>query len=144
MENGYTIQLKQADDGRTFYDIHRTATAANPLDTAAGTVTVEFDLNIQSLTSIAGGRIGQYWSSEGVVIWVSDNSGKQLVYSVYYGKDNKLYFSYCQGPHGANIGTPICLDKTLKEKLARKLPAITQKNWQIMPLHVEFEGARVL
>ncbi len=42
--------------------------------------------------------------------------------------------------------TLLCItrDKTLKEKLAKKLPAITQNSWQIMPLHVEFEGARVL
>ena len=42
--------------------------------------------------------------------------------------------------------TLLCItrDKLLKEKLAKKLPAVTEKNWQIMPLHVEFEGARVL
>ena len=42
--------------------------------------------------------------------------------------------------------TLLCItrDKALKEKLAKKLPAVTEKNWQIMPLHVEFEGARVL
>ena len=35
-------------------------------------------------------------------------------------------------------------DKTLKEKLAQKLPTLTTKNWEIMPLHVEFQGAHVL
>ncbi len=42
--------------------------------------------------------------------------------------------------------TLLCItrDKTLREKLAKKLPAITEKNWKIMPLHVEFAGARVL
>ena len=42
--------------------------------------------------------------------------------------------------------TLLCItrDKNLKEKLAKKLPTVTEKNWQIMPLHVEFEGARVL
>ena len=42
--------------------------------------------------------------------------------------------------------TLLCItrDKALKEKLAKKLPGVTEKNWQIMPLHVEFEGARVL
>ena len=42
--------------------------------------------------------------------------------------------------------TLLCItrDKELKEKLAKKLPAITEENWQIMPLHVAFEGARVL
>ena len=42
--------------------------------------------------------------------------------------------------------TLLCItrDKTLKEKLAKKLPTVTEKNWQIMPLHVEFTGAKVL
>lgn len=42
--------------------------------------------------------------------------------------------------------TLLCItrDKTLKEKLAQKLPALTTKNWEIMPLHVAFEGAKVL
>lgn len=42
--------------------------------------------------------------------------------------------------------TLLCItrDKGLKDKLAQKLPAITERHWQIMPLHVEFEGARVL
>lgn len=42
--------------------------------------------------------------------------------------------------------TLLCItrDKGLKEKLEKKLPGITEYNWQIMPLHVEFEGARVL
>ena len=42
--------------------------------------------------------------------------------------------------------TLLCItrDKTLKEKLIAKLPAITERNWEIMPLHVEFEGARVV
>ena len=42
--------------------------------------------------------------------------------------------------------TLLCItrDKTLKEKLAEKLPALTAQNWEIMPLHVAFEGAKVL
>ena len=42
--------------------------------------------------------------------------------------------------------TLLCItrDKTLKDKLAKKLQGITRRNWEIMPLHVEFEGARVL
>ncbi len=42
--------------------------------------------------------------------------------------------------------TLLCItrDKTLKDKLAKKLPAVTQRNWEIMPLHVTFEGAKVL
>ena len=42
--------------------------------------------------------------------------------------------------------TLLCItrDKDLQEKLEKKLPSVTQSNRQIMPLHVEFEGARVL
>ena len=42
--------------------------------------------------------------------------------------------------------TLLCLtrNKKLKDKLAQKLPAITKDTWEIMPLHVEFSGARVL
>ncbi len=32
----------------------------------------------------------------------------------------------------------------LEERLRRKLPAITKKSWEILPLHVAFTGARVL
>ena len=38
----------------------------------------------------------------------------------------------------------ITLDEKLDEKLAKKLPAVTKANWQMLPLHVEFEGARVI
>ena len=38
----------------------------------------------------------------------------------------------------------ITLDEKLEEKLARKLPAITTANWQMIPLQVEFQGAHVL
>lgn len=38
----------------------------------------------------------------------------------------------------------ITRDKTLKDKLAEKLPALTTQKWEIMPLHVAFEGAKVL
>ena len=40
--------------------------------------------------------------------------------------------------------TLLCItrDKGLCQKLAGKLPAITQHNWEILPLHVEFQGAQ--
>lgn len=38
----------------------------------------------------------------------------------------------------------ITLDENLEEKLAKKLPTVTKANWQILPLHVNFEGAQVL
>ena len=37
----------------------------------------------------------------------------------------------------------ITRDKNLREKLEKKLHT-TEKNWQLMPLHVEFQGARVI
>ena len=42
--------------------------------------------------------------------------------------------------------TLLCItqDDHLQEKLARKLDAITQANWEMLPLHVEFQGARVI
>ena len=38
----------------------------------------------------------------------------------------------------------ITLDEKLEEKLAKKLDAITEANWQMLPLHVEFQGAHIL
>jgi len=42
--------------------------------------------------------------------------------------------------------TLLCItqDEKLEEKLAKKLDTITEANWQMMPLHVEFQGARVI
>ena len=42
--------------------------------------------------------------------------------------------------------TLLCISrhKDLQEKLAKKLPSITEKNWQMLPLHVEFQGAHVI
>ena len=38
----------------------------------------------------------------------------------------------------------ITLDPKLEEKLMKKLPAITKANWQMLPLHIDFDGARIL
>ena len=38
----------------------------------------------------------------------------------------------------------ITLDEKLDEKLRKKLPAITKANWQLMPLHIDFQGARII
>ncbi len=38
----------------------------------------------------------------------------------------------------------ITLDENLDKKLAKKLPSITKANWQMLPLHIDFEGAKVL
>ena len=42
--------------------------------------------------------------------------------------------------------TLLCITQNpaLRERLEEKLPAITQANWQILPLHVEFQGARII
>ena len=38
----------------------------------------------------------------------------------------------------------ITLDENLETKLGKKLDSITQANWQMLPLHVEFQGARII
>ena len=42
--------------------------------------------------------------------------------------------------------TLLCItrDEKLDEKLAKKLDNVTKSNWQMIPLHVEFQGARVI
>jgi len=42
--------------------------------------------------------------------------------------------------------TLLCITrhKDLQEKLARKLHSITEQNWQMLPLHVEFQGAHII
>ena len=42
--------------------------------------------------------------------------------------------------------TLLCITRNegLEEKLAAKLPSITQASWEMLPLHIDFEGARVI
>ena len=42
--------------------------------------------------------------------------------------------------------TLLCITRNpgLEEKLSKKLGSITEKNWQMLPLHVEFQGAHVI
>ena len=42
--------------------------------------------------------------------------------------------------------TLLCItqDEKLDEKLARKLDSITEHHWEMLPLHIEFEGAKVI
>ena len=42
--------------------------------------------------------------------------------------------------------TLLCItrDESLEQKLKDKLPGVTERNWQVLPLHVEFKGACVL
>ena len=42
--------------------------------------------------------------------------------------------------------TLLCItrDAGLKEKLEKRLPAITKANWEVLPLHVVFQGAEII
>ena len=42
--------------------------------------------------------------------------------------------------------TLLCItrDKDLEERLMKKLPQITEASWEMLPLHVEFQGAHVI
>ena len=42
--------------------------------------------------------------------------------------------------------TLLCItrQKGLDEKLAKRLDSVTEKNWQLLPLHVEFQGAHII
>ena len=42
--------------------------------------------------------------------------------------------------------TLLCItqDEKLEQKLSKKLDSITEKNWQMLPLRVEFQGAHVI
>ena len=42
--------------------------------------------------------------------------------------------------------TLLCItrQKDLRQKLEKKLPTITEKQWQLLPLHVEFQGAHII
>ena len=64
-------------------------------------------------------------------------------YEAIEGLARTVGAAFCLSGAGPTL---LCItrDKTLKEKLQKKLPAITERNWEIMPLHVAFEGAKVL
>jgi homoserine kinase len=64
-------------------------------------------------------------------------------YEVIEGIARTSGAAFCLSGAGPTL---LCItrDKTLKDKLAEKLPALTTRNWEIMPLHVAFEGAKVL
>ena len=42
--------------------------------------------------------------------------------------------------------TLLCITRNegLEKKLAKKLPSVTKANWEMLPLHIDFDGARIL
>ena len=64
-------------------------------------------------------------------------------YEVIEGLTRTAGAAFCLSGAGPTL---LCItrDKSLKEKLQKKLPDLTEQNWQIMPLHIAFEGAKVL
>lgn len=64
-------------------------------------------------------------------------------YEVIEGVARTSGAAFCLSGAGPTL---LCItrDKTLKDKLSEKLPALTTQKWEIMPLHVAFEGAKVL
>ena len=64
-------------------------------------------------------------------------------YEVIEGIARTSGAAFCLSGAGPTL---LCItrDKTLKDRLTAKLPALTTQNWEIMPLHVAFEGAKVL
>ena len=52
------------------------------------------------------------------------------------------YGTGCAGSRFLNGTLDIHIE--LEEKLAKKLDSITEANWQMLPLHVEFQGAHIL
>ncbi len=51
--------------------------------------------------------------------------------------------SFCLSGAGPTL---LCISQhpDLQARLSQKLDAVTEKNWQILPLHVEFQGAHVI
>ena len=51
--------------------------------------------------------------------------------------------SFCLSGAGPTL---LCISRqsNLRERLAKKLDAITEKSWEILPLHIEFQGAHVI
>ena len=64
-------------------------------------------------------------------------------YEVIEGIARTSGAAFCLSGAGPTL---LCItrDKTLRDRLAEKLPTLTAQNWEIMPLHVAFEGAKVL
>ena len=70
---------------------------------------------------------------------------KSLVqdYEAIEGYVRTLGAGFCLSGAGPTL---LCItqDDKLDEKLAKKLDSVTQAHWDMIPLHVEFQGARVI
>ena len=70
---------------------------------------------------------------------------KSLVqdYEAIEGFVRTLGAGFCLSGAGPTL---LCItrNKNVRAKLEAKLPTITSANWEILPLHVEFEGARII
>ena len=76
---------------------------------------------------------------------IHQNYRKKLIadYEKIEGLIRTTGAAFCLSGAGPTL---LCITRNpgLEEKLAKKLPQITDANWQVLPLHVEFEGARVI
>ena len=73
------------------------------------------------------------------------NYRKKLIpdYDAIEGLVRTTGAAFCLSGAGPTL---LCITrhKDLQEKLSKKLDAITQENWNMLPLHVEFQGAQVI
>ena len=76
---------------------------------------------------------------------IHQNYRKQLIpdYEKIEGLVRTTGAAFCLSGAGPTL---LCItqDPKLEEKLAKKLDSITTHNWEMLPLHIEFEGARVI
>ncbi len=73
------------------------------------------------------------------------NYRKKLIadYEAIEGLVRTCGAAFCLSGAGPTL---LCItqDERLDEKLAKKLDSVTEANWEMIPLHVEFQGARVI
>ena len=73
------------------------------------------------------------------------NYRKKLIpdYDAIEGLVRTTGAAFCLSGAGPTL---LCITrhKDLQEKLSKKLDSITQENWNMLPLHVEFQGAQVI
>ena len=76
---------------------------------------------------------------------IHQNYRKKLIpdYEKIEGLVRTAGAAFCLSGAGPTL---LCItqDERLDEKLAKKLGSVTEHNWEMLPLHIEFEGARVI